>query len=60
MKGGGEMNQEQMSTVQRAIGIIEGISFACNKETQDALDLVVEVLDSVFDEIKVKEIKSKD
>lgn len=42
------MKLTNRETMQRAIGIIEGISFTVNTRVQDALALAVELLDSVL------------
>lgn len=43
-----ELTLQEMETVQRAIGIVEGVSFGVSDEVASALVAAVEMLDSVF------------
>ena len=43
-----ELTLKEMETVQRAIGIVEGVSFGVSGEVASALVVAVEMLDSVF------------
>ena len=43
-----ELTLKEIETVQRAIGIVEGVSFAVSDEVSPALVVAVEMLDSVF------------
>lgn len=43
-----ELTLKEMETVQRAIGIVEGVSFGVSSEAASALVSAVEMLDSVF------------
>lgn len=43
------MTQENRETMQRAMGIIEGVSFGASTRVQDALGCVIDMLDSVLD-----------
>jgi hypothetical protein len=43
-----ELTLKEMETVQRAIGIVEGVSFGVSDEVASALVVAVEMLDSVF------------
>ncbi len=42
------MTQKNRENMQRAIGIIEGISWAMEQNAQDALCVAVEILDEVM------------
>lgn len=42
------MTQNNRETLQRAIGIIEGISYAAGSRVQDALAIACDMLDSVL------------
>jgi hypothetical protein len=42
------MTRENRESMQRAIGIIEGISWAANSKVQDALSVACEILDEVL------------
>ena len=42
------MTQEQRETMQRAVGIIEGICFVVNKDASDALACAVDMLDALL------------
>jgi hypothetical protein len=42
------MTQNNRETLQRAIGIIEGISYAASTRVQDALAIACDMLDSVL------------
>lgn len=43
------MTQENREKMQRAIGIIEGVSWLLETNTQDALCAAVEILDEVLE-----------
>ena len=43
-----ELTLKEIDTVQRAIGIVEGVSFGVSGEVASALVVAVEMLDSVF------------
>lgn len=43
-----ELTLKEMEIVQRAIGIVEGVSFGVSGEAASALVAAVEMLDSVF------------
>ena len=59
-EGGEDVTLTNLETVQRAIGIIEGISFACGEKEKDALTLAVDLLDSVMDNILVEDLAKAD
>ena len=42
------MTKENRETMQRAIGIIEGISYSASAKVQDVLMLAVELFDEVL------------
>lgn len=42
------MTQENRETMQRAMGIIEGVSFGAGTRVQDALACVIDMLDDVL------------
>ena len=42
------MTQDNRETMQRALGIIEGVSFGASERVQDALACVVDMLDDVL------------
>ena len=42
------MTQENRETMQRAMGIIEGVSFGASDSVQNALALATELIDSVL------------
>lgn len=42
------MTQENRETMQRAMGIIDGVSFCASTRVQDALALATEMIDSVM------------
>ena len=44
------MKQESRETMERAIGIIEGVSFGAACRVQDALAMVVDMLDGVLND----------
>ena len=44
------MTQKNREIMQRAIGIIEGVSFGVDRELQNALVATVEMLDNIFDD----------
>jgi hypothetical protein len=52
-KGEQKMKLEDRITIERAIGLIEGASFAAAPEIQQALCYVVEMLDEVMSKAKV-------
>lgn len=43
-----ELTLKELEIVQRAIGIVEGVSFGISSEASSALVVAVEMLDSVF------------
>ena len=43
-----ELTLKEMEIVQRAIGIVEGVSFGVSGDVSSALVVAVEMLDSVF------------
>ena len=43
-----ELTLKEMEIVQRAIGIVEGVSFGISSEAADALVVAVEMLDGVL------------
>lgn len=43
-----ELTLKEVEIVQRAIGIVEGVSFGVSGEAASALVVAVEMLDSVF------------
>ena len=49
------MTKESRETIQRAIGIIEGVSFTVKSSVQCALASAQEMLDAVLDEEKESE-----
>ena len=44
------MNRENIELLQRAVGIIEGVSFTVEPAVRDALDVAREMIDSVLDD----------
>lgn len=52
------MTQENRETMQRALGVIEGIMYYADKNAQEALILATELIDSVMDS-EVKNEHSK-
>ena len=42
------MTQENRETMQRAMGIIEGVSFGASERVQNALACVIDMLDDVL------------
>lgn len=44
------MTPENRETIQRAIGIIEGVAFTSTEATQEALFAATEMLDSVLND----------
>jgi hypothetical protein len=42
------MNQKNRETMQRAIGLVEGVAWASDEKQSDALMAVVEMLDTVM------------
>jgi hypothetical protein len=52
------MKQSNRELMERAIGIIEGVSFCVSEKVQDALALAVDMLEKVLnDEEKEEEAK---
>lgn len=50
------MKSESRESIQRAIGIIEGISYTVGSRAQDALSTALEIIDAVLaEENKLKE-----
>jgi len=49
------MTQEQRETIQRAIGMIEGLSFVVKSPISDALACATDILDSVLEKEKRNE-----
>jgi hypothetical protein len=43
------MKLKNIETMQRAIGIIEGVAWVADQKTEDALVAVVEMLDGVIE-----------
>ena len=43
-----KLTSKEMEIVQRAIGIVEGVSFGISSDAASALVVAVEMLDSVF------------
>ena len=43
-----ELTLKEVEIVQRAIGIVEGVSFGVSSEVASALAMAVEMLDGVF------------
>ena len=50
------MKSESRESIQRAIGIIDGISYTVDSRVQDALTTAIEIIDAVLaEENKLKE-----
>ncbi len=43
------MSNENRETIQRALGILEGVGFCADTRVQDAIDLVVNMISEVLD-----------
>ena len=53
------MTLKNRETIQRAVGIIEGASWGAKQSVQEALELAIELLDSVLDdEAKTRDFSS--
>ena len=48
------MTQNNRESIQRAVGIIEGVSFVVSEKVQDALVVVIEILDAVLEKEETK------
>ena len=45
-----KMTQDNRETIQRALGILEGVAFGAAERVQDAISLAVEMISNVLDE----------
>ena len=43
------MTQENRETIQRALGILEGVSYGAEERVQDAISLAVGMISAVLD-----------